>query len=57
MEEKLHDDRNRNVDQALEKVLNTIHDLIAEVYPDISNLTTRSNEWLCERAIISRRNV
>jgi len=36
---------------------NNVEDLITTVYPDIFNLSNKSYQWLCERAIISPRNV
>lgn len=44
------------IDKKIGKVVNTINELIDEVYPDIENLTEKSYNWLCERAIISPRN-
>jgi hypothetical protein len=38
-------------------VVNNVEELISTVYPDIFNLSNKSYQWLCERAIISPRNV
>jgi hypothetical protein len=34
-----------------------VEELISTVYPDIFNLSNKSYQWLCERVIISPRNV
>jgi hypothetical protein len=34
-----------------------VEELISTVYPDIFNLFNKSYQWLCERAIISPKNV
>jgi L-ribulose-5-phosphate 3-epimerase UlaE len=39
------------------RVVNNVEELISTVYPDIFNLSNKSYQWLCERAIISPRNV
>ncbi|XP_014204683.1 uncharacterized protein LOC106636701 [Copidosoma floridanum] len=44
------------LDQSIGKLVTTVDDLISEVYPDIENLSNKSYQWLCERAIISPRN-
>ncbi|XP_014205739.1 uncharacterized protein LOC106637457 [Copidosoma floridanum] len=43
------------LDQSIGKLVTTV-DLISEVYPDIENLSNKSYQWLCERAIILPRN-
>ncbi|XP_014213691.1 uncharacterized protein LOC106643176 [Copidosoma floridanum] len=43
-------------DQSIGKLVTTIDDLMSEVDSDIENLSNKSYQWLCERAIISPRN-
>jgi hypothetical protein len=38
-------------------VVNNVEELISPVYPDIFKLSNKSYQWLCERAIISLRNL
>jgi len=53
--------RNENgyisVNHMIGRVVNNVEELISTVYPDIFNLSNKSYQWLCERAIISPRNV
>ncbi|XP_046803773.1 uncharacterized protein LOC124419204 [Lucilia cuprina] len=37
-------------------VVNTLSELMAEIYPDICNINKKSNDWLCERAILIPKN-
>lgn len=37
-------------------VVKTLDDLIKNIYPDISNINIKSDEWLCERAILTPKN-
>ncbi|XP_037807844.1 ATP-dependent DNA helicase pif1-like [Lucilia sericata] len=40
-------------------VVNTLSELTAKIYPDIcniSNINKKSNDWLCERAILTPKN-
>ncbi|XP_060866092.1 uncharacterized protein LOC132941883 [Metopolophium dirhodum] len=46
-----------SVDHTIGRVVNNVEELISSVYPDIFNLSNKSYQWLCERAIISPRNV
>ncbi|XP_060868624.1 uncharacterized protein LOC132943611 [Metopolophium dirhodum] len=46
-----------SVDHTIGRVVNNVEELISTVYPDIFNLSNKSYQWLCERAIISPRNV
>ncbi|XP_023209563.1 uncharacterized protein LOC111612564 [Centruroides sculpturatus] len=45
------------VSQNIGKIVSTVNDLISEIYPDISDLLNKPYLWLCERAIISPRNI
>lgn len=46
-----------SVNHTIGRVVNNVEELISTVYPDIFNLSNKSYQWLCERAIISPRNV
>jgi hypothetical protein len=46
-----------SVNHTIGRVFNNVEELISTVYPDIFNLSNKSYQWLCERAIISLRNV
>jgi hypothetical protein len=46
-----------SINQTIRRVVNNVEELIYTVYPDIINLSNKSYQWLCERAIISPRNV
>jgi ATP-dependent DNA helicase PIF1 len=46
-----------SVNHTIGRVVNNAEELISTVYPDIFNLSNKSYQWLCERAIISLRNV
>ncbi|KAL4153947.1 hypothetical protein QTP88_001780 [Uroleucon formosanum] len=46
-----------SVNHTIGRVVNKVEELISTVYPDIFNLSNKSYQWLCERAIISPRNV
>jgi hypothetical protein len=46
-----------SVNYTIRRVVNNAEELISAVYPDIFNLSNKSYQWLCERAIISPRNV
>ncbi|XP_065356368.1 uncharacterized protein LOC135950766 [Calliphora vicina] len=37
-------------------VVKSLAELIEHIYPDIANINTRSNDWLCERAILTPKN-
>jgi hypothetical protein len=45
------------VNHTIGQVVNNVEELISTIYPDIFNLSNKSYQWLCERAIISPRNV
>jgi len=46
-----------SVNYIIGRVVNNVEELISTVYSDIINLFNKSYQWLCERAIISPRNV
>jgi hypothetical protein len=46
-----------SVNHSIGRVVNNVEELISAVYPDIFNLSNKSYQWLCERAIIPPRNV
>ncbi|KAF0712143.1 ATP-dependent DNA helicase PIF1-like [Aphis craccivora] len=46
-----------SVNHTIGRVVNNVEELIYTVHPDIFNLSNKSYQWLCERAIISPRNV
>jgi hypothetical protein len=46
-----------SVNHTIGRVVSNVEVLISTVYPDIFNLSNKSYQWLCERAIISPRNV
>jgi hypothetical protein len=46
-----------SVNHTIGRVVNNVEELISTVYPDIFNLSNKPYQWLCERAIISPRNV
>ncbi|XP_037809132.1 ATP-dependent DNA helicase PIF1-like [Lucilia sericata] len=37
-------------------VVNTLSELTAKIYPDICHINKKSNDWLCERAILTPKN-
>lgn len=41
---------------SLGTVVNTLSDLTQKIYPEIANINMKSNEWLCERAILTPKN-
>jgi len=41
----------------LRLLMNNLEELISVVYPDVFNMSKKSYMWLCERAIISLRNL
>lgn len=45
------------IDSRVGKVVHNVNSLISEVFPDIENILTKPYTWLCERAIVSPRNV
>ena len=38
-------------------MVHNVNSLISEVYPDIENILRKPYTWVCERAIVSPRNV
>ncbi|XP_046812126.1 ATP-dependent DNA helicase pif1-like [Lucilia cuprina] len=37
-------------------VVKTLDELISQIYPDIRNIKNKSNDWFCERAILTPKN-
>ncbi|XP_029054764.2 uncharacterized protein LOC114882051 [Osmia bicornis bicornis] len=52
-----NDNGNISIDQRIGNVVDNINDLISKVYPDIEHFLQKSYHCLCERAIITARNI